>query len=819
MRSQTRYTAFFLAAASLVAFTDSCTQDVPKPTGIAATGGATQVNGGAGPSAGGMMQQGTAGAGPGAGGAAAMGGAGPGVVVTGGAMPVEKRSCADKPYTDKYMPGYTAPADPQVEQVLASMDDAAKFAQMQGTDKGSVDAKNWHDIQRSPDDTVNNIRGYMYRDGPRGLNLDARQEGREYLSNFATAFPVTMARAASWDLELEYLVGRAQGDETVASQNTMLLGPCMNILRHPAWGRAQETYGEDVFHIGRMASAYTAGLQTFVAGCAKHFAGNNIEDQRENLNAEMDEQTLREIYGRHFEMVVREGGVACIMAAYNSINGTKSTQNKHLLTDVLRTDFGFRGFVLSDWWAMPPGKDFPEASAAQTNAVGAVEAGLDVEVPWTMNYAQLQSVVSAGRLSMAQINASVSRILEQKFRFKSARIDQPIGLETPTTSMDKGSIIGNDHHIELAKTTALKSMVLVKNDAGTLPIKTDGSVKTIAVLGAKVPYNLISTTPASGVIDFAVDQPLGDRGSSRVNADPAKTTGPTAGLAAAGARHSVTVKSGNTAAEAAGADFVVVMVGLTPQNEGEEYQSPDNGDRSSFALGAGQDELVTAVAALGIPMVVVIEAGSSVDMPWLASVPAVVHAWYPGQRGGLALGELLFGEANFSGKMPFTWPNSWEELPTFNEGTTTKMDYYLGYRYYDVKGITPLFPFGHGLSYTTFEYSNLQVPCADVTKGGLVEVTVDVKNTGTVAGEEVVMLFASYPETKATRRSMKELKGFVKVKLEPGITKRVPIPVRVSDLKYWDMPTSSWVIESGAVQFSVGPNAATLPLTDTVTVQ
>jgi beta-glucosidase len=747
------------------------------------------------------------------------------VAGSGGMPTVEKTSCVDRTLEPgKYTPGYTAPADPRVAQLIGSMTLPQKLAQMQGTTPGQESSKNYDDIQRSPDDMTNNIRGYLYRDGPRGVNLAAKQPGRPDMNNYATAFPVTMARGASWDMDLEYRVGEAMGDETTASQNTMLLGPCMNILRHPAWGRSQETYGEDTYHIGRIATAWTAGLQLHVAGCAKHYAGNNIEDRRDSLNAEMDEQTLREIYGRHFEMVVKDGGVACIMAAYNAVNGVKSTQNKHLLTEVLRNDFGFRGLVLSDWWAMPPGQSFPDTATAQSNAVGAVDAGMDVEVPWNMNYAQLQSVVDAGQLTVSQINTSVSRILEQKFRFKAAVMNEPMGLQTPRTSMAAGSITNNDMHIELARETAVKSMVLIKNEANTLPINKT-TVKSIAVLGVDRPYQVRSSTVqpgqgtgTMGTIKFATDMPLGDRGSSRVNADPAKTVGPAAGLTAAAMPLGITVTSGNSADAAANADFIVVMAGLTPQIEGEEYQSPDNGDRKDFALGAGQDELIMAAAALGKPMVVVIEAGANVDMPWLSTVPAVVHAFYAGQAGGTALAQLLFGDANFSGKMPISWPNSWAELPAFNAGNTTVMDYYLGYRWYDKEAKTPLFHFGHGLSYTTFAYSNLIVPCSDVTPGGVMDVTVDVTNTGTVAGEEVAMLFVGYPQEAGIRRSIKELKAFNKVPIMPGQTVRVPLQVRMNDLRYWDMTSNSWKIQPGDMKIMVGPNAGNLPLMDTVKV-
>jgi beta-glucosidase len=740
-------------------------------------------------------------------------------------------SCNDSVYSDKYTPGYNAAPDPMVQSLLSGMSLEQKVLQLQGVDGGTEQSKDYDDIERSQDDTALGIRGYMYRDAARGVNLDARQEGRPYMNNYSTVMPTASARGASFDLDLEYRIGEALGDETVASQNSMLLGPCMNILRHPYWGRAQETYGEDSYHLGRIASAFTAGLQTYVAGCAKHFAANNVENGREKANAIMDEQTLREIYGRHFEMVVQDGGIACIMASYNLINNVKSTQNAHLLTDILRNDFKFKGLVISDWWAMPSSQTFPTAQQAQGWAAEAIKAGLNIEVPWTLNYNMnaINAGLQAGDINQAQITELARQVLEQKFRFKSALLSQPIGLRPATTRMEAGSIVDNDAHIELAREAAERSMVLVKNAASTLPIKVDGSIKSIAVIGADVPYALQNTSPqpgtgtgSAGVIKFASDVPLGDRGSSRVNADPAKVIGPFAGIKAVADTKGITVTSGNSAAAAAGADLVVVMVGTTPADEGEEYALPSGGDRSSLTLPANQDALIdgAVAAAAGKPVVVVIETGGIINMPWLEKVSAVVWASYPGQHGGKALANLLFGTVNFGGKMPVAWPKE-SDLPPFKDSpTSTQMGYYLGYRYLDFKGITPIFPFGHGLSYTTFTYSNLKVPCADVSKGAVVEVSVDIKNNSAVKGDEIAMLFVSYPSTTAVRRSKKELKGFVRVAVEGNQTVTAKIPLRIADLKYWQGEANgSWVVESGPVNIMVGPDAGHLEQMGTLTVR
>jgi beta-glucosidase len=732
---------------------------------------------------------------------------------------VPKTSCGDKTYADKYTPGYAqnAAITAEVNALVASMSLTQKATQMRGTATGG--GQNYSDIFRTPNDTQSGIRGFLFRDGPRGVNLAAELPTGK--SGYSTSFPAPMARGAAFDLDLEYRIGRAIGDETLAGGYTMMLAPTINILRHPAWGRAQETYGEDPYLLGRLGSAFTVGVQEYVPACAKHYAANNIENGRASINAQMDEQTLREIYARHYEMVIRDGGVACVMAAYNPLNGKHCTQNRHALTDILRDDFGFKGFVLSDWWAMPPGSNTSVTTdTLKANASEAVQAGLDMELPWSFNYSQLESITGEGLpVPSSVVNTAVSRILEQKLRFKVGRLSEPIGLKAPTTTFSsQNSIENNQAHVDIAYEAALKSMTLLKNEGNVLPIQR-ANVQRVAVLGARVSYNL--QIGDSGTINFATDVRTGDLGSSRVKHDPAKSMGPFDGIrAAAGA--GITVVSGSDVSVAQDADFIVVVAGLTPEDEGEEYTGA--GDRRNFLLDGKkatnqrvQNTLITQAAALGKPMVVVLEGGSVIEMPWLAEVPAVVMAWYPGMVGGKALGALLFGDENFSGKLPISWPKRWEDLPTFSSPGTTVMDYYLGYRRFDHEAIEPLYPFGHGLSYTAFEYSNLQLPCTDVTKQGVVDVRVDVKNTGAVAGDEVVLLFVSYPESKA-RRPQKELKGFYRVSLSPGQTKQVTIPLRVSDLKYWDMTASKWVVESGTLKVHVGPSAASLPLSETVPV-
>jgi beta-glucosidase len=512
---------------------------------------------------------------------------------------------------------------------------------------------------------------------------------------------------------------------------------------------------------------------------------------------------------------------------------------------MLRTTFGYKGWELTDWWALP---NFSNCAAGLDNeklpAQTALNAGLDMEMPWSLNFQTLPALVQSATVSQGQLETSATRIVQQQLRFNIAT-GSGKGLKAATTSYDSGSnsITNNAAHVQLAYQAALESMVLLKNTGNVLPIPS--SAKTVAVIAAppaSVPFTLIKgvTSVNSGNVDFANDIRTGDLGSSRAFPDPNQSTSMYAGIKAA-APSGVNVINGTTAAAAMSADFVVVVAGLTPEDEAEDYTVTEHGDRMSFSLddknvnynkmSPVQDPLIESVAALNKPMVVVLEGGSVIDTSkWLASVPAVVMAWYPGQQGGRALGDLIFAnktsggtspgaQANFSGKLPVTW-SKWTDYPTFSAGPgmTTVMDYYLGYRYFDHSMITPLFPFGAGLSYSTFSYSNLQVPCSTVTTGAVVDVQVDVTNNGTLDGDEVTFLFVSYPNTQV-RRSVKELKAFHRETIPAGKTVRITIPLRVEDLKYWDMTSHAWKWENGAVNVMVGGSSAALPLMDSITVQ
>ena len=553
-------------------------------------------------------------------------------------------SCNGATYPDVKL-NYVEPYAPApetltaVNMTVATMPLSDKAKQMQGTLFGDAFHTQFNDIQRSQNTTE--FRGWRYRDASRGMNLGEDMDGATQNAavvngehvGYSTVFPVSMSRGAAFDLDLEYAIGEAIGDEMQAAKQTLLLAPCMNLLRHPYWGRAQETYGEDPFQVGRLATAMTIGVQKHIAANAKHFMAYDIEVSRDVNNSQLDEQTLRETYGRHFRMVVQDGGVSSVMASYNKINGEKATANAHLLTDVLRTDFGFKGFVLSDWWAMKPMTiAATDANLLKGYAVEAVHAGLDVELPWALCYGQLENIVhTGGGLTEDDITTSAKRVLEQKLRFNADKKTGPIGLGSPITKYRSSIISCNGPHLALAEKAAIESMVLLKNASNTLPIPS--SVTKLAVVGATVTYETDNGGPikTGGKVNFATDIRTGDLGSSRGFFDPAKAIGPFDGLcrAAGGTVNGTTcmnsqgvtvttatnTDSGDLSAvmtAATDADFIVVMAGLTAQDEGEEYTKAadrDNGCNLSNCLALDakqkgvyaniQNNLIQQVAALG----------------------------------------------------------------------------------------------------------------------------------------------------------------------------------------------------------------------------
>ncbi|MEJ2210445.1 MAG: glycoside hydrolase family 3 C-terminal domain-containing protein, partial [Anaerolineae bacterium] len=651
-------------------------------------------------------------------------------------------------------------------QILAQMSLEEKIHQMSGdmpTVRGLLGMVRRYNAVPYPagENERLGIPGIRFSDGPRGVVI--------YNS---TCFPVPMARGASWDVALEERVGDAIGVEARAQGANFFGGVCINLLRHPAWGRAQETYGEDAHHLGEMGAALTRGVQRHIMACAKHYACNSIENSRFRVNVRVDERALHEVYLPHFRRCVDEG-VAAVMSAYNKVNGTYCGHNRRLLVDILRERWGFRGMVISDFVF---GVRSPQAAAE----------GLDVEMPATIHFGRrLRRAVRRGQVPTAAIDEAVLRILRTKLRF-AAGPDGPVG--EPERYGPEAVV--SAEHVALAREAAVKSMVLLKNEPADgaeplLPLD-PAALKRLAVVGR--------------LADVAN---TGDRGSSQVR--PPYVVTPLEGIrAAVGPEATVTYDDGSdparAARSAAAAEVALVVAGYDYRDEGEYMGGPfgaRGGDRQSLCLRPDDEALIQAVAAANARTVVVLVGGSAiVTEAWRDCVPAIVMAWYAGMEGGHALADLLFGRANPSGKLPCVWPRSADHLPPFDPtADEVEYGYWHGYRLLDHEGQEPAFAFGFGLSYTTFTYNNLRLSAEAMPPDGCLVASVDVTNTGTRAGDEVVQLYVGCQGSRVERPA-RWLGGFARVGLVPGETRTVRLDLPARRLAYYDVDRAGWVVEA-----------------------
>ncbi|MCA9639734.1 MAG: glycoside hydrolase family 3 C-terminal domain-containing protein [Polyangiaceae bacterium] len=643
----------------------------------------------------------------------------------------------------------------RVNDWLGQMSLEEKVAQMHGTVLFAADK-----VYPTADNERLGIPGFRMVDGPRGVAVGQ-----------TTTFPVGMARGATWDIELEYRVGEAMGAETAARGANVLLAPTINILRHPAWGRAQETYGEDVHHLGRMGVAFIQGVQQHVLASAKHFAANSIEESRFEVSANMGERTLREIYLPHFEAAVKEANVGSVMSAYNKLNQEYCAENRHLLTEILRDDWGYKYFVESDWVF---GTHYTAPS---------LQAGLDIEMPKDNIYGkQLIDGVNDGSLDAKLVDEAVRRILRTKLTFK---LDQP--KQVPE------SVVASPEHRALALQVARQSLVLLENKNAALPLKnpTPGEVAVI------------------GSLSDAIN--LGDAGSS--NNDPLDVVTPLAGISARleGAPlhidHDVLTTEDETALGAP--KIAIVVVGLTKEDEGESIPGRPGGDRETLGLSAEHQALITRVSELVETTIVVLEGGSAITVaPWVAQVDGLVMAWYGGMNGGTALAEMLWGDFSPSGKLPLSVPLKEQDLVPFdNQALSVDYGYFHGYRQLDHDGLEVQYPFGYGLSYSSFELSDLQVS----TNPGAVALTVSLKNTGSVDAAQVIQAYVGYPGS-AVERAQRELKAFQRVEVPAGQSVQVELQFPKESLRYWDTASAGWVLEDLDYQVDVGFSSRDLKL-------
>lgn len=631
-----------------------------------------------------------------------------------------------------------------------------------------------------------------------------------------TAFPAGIAMAATWDESLVQREGKAVGQEVKALGRDMILGPTVNINRVPLWGRNFEGYGEDPFLAGQMAVSYIRGVQgEGVIPSVKHFAANNEEYERHRVNATIDERTLHEIYLPAFKAAVRLAGVWNVMSAYNKVNGVHCAENDYLLNDVLKKEFGFKGFVVSDW-----GSTY---STAPT-----VNAGMDLEMPggppaktwlarpqtqeagngdlWLMADKVLAEV-KAGHISEATLDDNVGRIL--RVMILSGIIDHPHA---------GGGAVDTPEQQSIALQGATEGIVLLKNKASLLPFDT-AKVHSIAVIG---PNAIVARTGGGGSSmvrpKYAVSplEGIRKRAGSGIQVTSAIGVG-MEGENAPEDSSETRAKDLKEAVDAASkADVAVVVVGRYNKLEGEGF------DVKTMDLPAGQDELIEAVEKANPHTVVVLNTGDPVTMTrWIDQTPALLDMWYGGQEGGNALAAILFGDANPSGKLPVSLPKKFEDSPAAGNypGQNLQVNYaegiYVGYRYYDTKNVEPQFPFGFGLSYTSFAYSDLKIGEIIVINGNkrlsdpLIQV--NVRNTGSRVGAEIVQLYVHDGHAKIDR-PFHELKGFERVELQPGESKTVTFFLERSAFEYWSPETKQWVLDPGTFEVQVGASSRDIRL-------
>jgi beta-glucosidase len=618
-------------------------------------------------------------------------------------------------------------------------------------------------------------------DGPHGVG----PHGTGWKKN--TFFSCGILMGATWNPALLEAFGAAVGRESRACGRHVQLGPGMNIHRSPLCGRTFEYLSEDPYLAKRLAPATIRGLQSQrIAACAKHYACNDQETHRMSVSAEVGERALREIHLPAFEACVRDGGAWTFMSCYNRVNGTFGAENRNLITDRLRNEWGFKGFVMSDWGATT------HASSTET----CVNAGLSLDMHVNiqklfikMSYGKLRRAFAAGKFTEETLNENVRRLLRVMFL---------VGLFDDPDTLPKGERNTSEHQA-LARKLASDGMVLLKNDRKMLPLDM-GKVKKLAVVG---PFARKKTALRKRL---EVVNLMNAGGSSTV-LPPYEIT-PLQGITGKCAEKVEIVNS------PAGADVAIVVVGTGHAPGGDD----EGFDRKGLELPAKQVMLIQETVAQNPNTIVVLVNGSPVSMEgWIDKVPAVLEAWYGGMEAGHAIADILFGDVNPSGKLPTTFPKKLSDSPAHASGSKRtwpgeggKVYYdegiFVGYRHFDKEGIEPLFPFGHGLSYTTFEYGNVKASKAKLSGDEGCKVSVDVKNTGQLAGAEVVQLYVQDVEASVPRPP-KELKGFRKVFLQPGEQATVTLDIGKADLSFFDEKRGKWVAEPGKFVLHVGSSS------------
>ena len=623
-------------------------------------------------------------------------------------------------------------------------------------------------------------------DGPHGVR---KGQGAGLVTSVpATCFPTASALSCSWDLDLLRRVGVALGEESHAIDVQILLGPGINMKRSPLGGRNFEYFSEDPVLAGKLAAAYVEGVQSQGVGTSlKHYAVNNQEYERMATSSNLDERTLNEIYLPAFEIAVKEGRPWTVMSAYNLVNGIYASEHRELLRDILRDRWGFTGFVMSDWGGI-------------NERVAGLDGGTNLEMPGSGDYnsKKIMAAVQDGRLSPETLDQSVTEVLAVILKAKDSH------KQNATFDVEK-------HHA-LAREAGGESIVLLKNAENILPLNLE-KLRRIAIIGAfaKTPRyqgsgsSQVNPTKVSNAYDELVKLAGGDGKFAYA-----------AGYDIEGdVTEALLEEARNVAAHA---DVAVVFAGLPDSYESEGF------DRSSLEMPSGHNQLIEAVSSVQPNIVVVLMNGSAITMPWVDRVKAIVEGWLGGQAGGGAIADVITGRINPSGKLSETFPKRLQDTPAFpdfpalNRRASYGEGVFIGYRYYDTKDVEPLFPFGFGLSYTTFAYTGIKASAPSIKDTDGVTIEVAVKNTGAVAGKEVIQLYL-HEQNPAVRRPEKELKAFNKLSLAPGEEKVVTFKLSKRDFAYYDTDQHDWNVHSGKFCILVGGSSRDLPLKETIEVQ
>lgn len=623
-------------------------------------------------------------------------------------------------------------------------------------------------------------------DGPHGVRkVKEKDHLGQAVNERATGFPTSVAMSATWNKKLLYETGQVLGRECQGIGVDILLGPAVNLKRSVLGGRNFEYFSEDPVLAGKLAASMVNGIQSTGTGaCMKHFACNNSETNRMTVDVTVDERTLHELYLKVFEIIVKESHPAAVMGAYNKVNGHYACENKELLTEILREDWGFDGIVLSDWLAVD-------------DCVKAVKAGLNLEMPSNpLTTKKLMEAVQKGELEEAELDKRVLELLTVILKLESQRNPKPIPWE---------------EHKKAAEKVAAESIVLVKNEGNLLPFQWE-KIRKAAVIG-----------------DFAVHPRTQGGGSSKVEAEQEETileaiqrlAGEKTeilyakGYEESGETNEQLLQGAVKAAEES--DAVIVFAGLPESYESEGY------DRSNMKMPEGHLELIQRIAAVRKDILVVLSNGSPVELPFLDSVDAVLEAWLLGQETAKALSDVIMNRKQPAGRMPETFPKTLEEEPA---GYNFKVDentlvygerMLIGYRYYEKKKIKPAIPFGHGLSYTEFTYTNLTVSKEEITDQEQVQIEMDVTNTGNYPGFEVVQLYVSNQQKKRLHPE-KELKDFEKIYLQPQETRHVCFTLDRESFQCYSRQAGSWLTEEGFYEILIGASSQDIRLRKTIRV-